>query len=186
MMKIFSLKRISFFILVLSGFGYAVLFLLPNIVAYENKTKHGPFYPRIIDGDTIANEQSIFRIVGIDTCEMGQPIKFREYNGPLDCGLYAKQVLTNFISNNNVVCFDEGIMSYGRWIARCFIETPSKTYTIDEDIGAFMIKSGWALPYHNEGFTSSRYTMEYLLALLARNGIHNGSYTNPAIWRVEN
>lgn len=159
----------------------ALTFVTPNFGSL-GATKHGPFTPRLIDGDTLTDGKTRFRLAGVDACEMGQPARFADFPNPLDCGAYATEFVRRFIGANDVICYDRGQRSYERLVARCYIDT-GKT-GVSEDIGAFAIRSGWAVPTDHAGFDFGlAYYMLFGEAKLRRNGMWNAEVENPTTWR---
>lgn len=164
-------------------FGFA-LFITPNFEAYSGGKKYGPFDVNMIDGDTLSDGIERFRLVGVDACEMGQPIDFAEEAETLDCGFYAKRFVENFIGADKVVCYDQGTRSYDRIVARCFRFSGQSTRSIDDDIGAFALRSGWAVSTdHAEGLFAFRYFYEELMAKASLRGTWNGQSMTPDEWR---
>ncbi|MFV1761493.1 thermonuclease family protein [Phaeobacter sp. A90a-4k] len=160
-----------------------MLFVTPNIERLSGGKAYGPFVPDVIDGDTLSNGTTRFRLVGVDACEMGQPIRFADHDGELNCGYYARAFVEKFIGNREVICFDQGARSYNRIVARCFVGTGWPT--MQTDIGAFAIYSGWAVPTdHGGDLFKLRYLLDYMSAKLARRGAWNGSSALPAVWRA--
>ena len=78
-------------------FGLAV-FVTPNFEAYAGTKAIGPFEASLIDGDTLSDGTVRYRLVGVDACEMGQPIDFSEEPETLDCGYYAMKFMEQFIA----------------------------------------------------------------------------------------
>lgn len=162
-----------------------LVFLTPNLERLTGGKAYGPFVPEIIDGDTLSNGSDRFRLVGVDACEMGQPITFPDHEGELNCGYYARAFVAEFIGNQEVMCFDQGARSHDRIVARCFVGTSWPT--MQTDIGGFAIYTGWAVPTEHAGdMFKLRYMMEYMTAKMARRGAWNGSSALPAVWRAAN
>lgn len=162
-----------------------LLFIAPNVEPLAGGQSYGPFVPNIIDGDTLGNGTERFRLVGVDSCEMGQPIKFPDQEGELNCGYFARAFVEEFIGGQKVTCYDQGARSYERIVARCFVGDgwPS----METDIGAFAIYSGWAVPTEHAGaLFHARYLMEYMIARAARRGTWNGLSVLPSVWRAAN
>lgn len=167
----------------LALFG-GLLYLAPNVERISGGKAYGPFVPSIIDGDTLGNGTERFRLVGVDACEMGQPISFLDQEGELNCGYFARAFVEEFIGKQKVVCYDQGARSYERIVARCFVGTSWPT--MQTDIGAFAIYSGWAVPTEHAGdLFKVRYLMEYMTAKMSRRGAWNGSSVLPEVWRAE-
>ncbi|MBQ4825673.1 thermonuclease family protein [Leisingera sp. HS039] len=151
-----------------------LLFIAPNVERMAGGKIYGPFVPNIIDGDTLGNGTERFRLVGVDSCEMGQPIRFPDQEGQLNCGYFARAFVEDFIGGQKVTCYDQGARSYERIVARCFVGVgwPS----MEADIGAFAIYSGWAVPTEHAGaLFKARYLMEYMMARTARRGAALGT-----------
>ncbi|WP_227272009.1 thermonuclease family protein [Roseobacter weihaiensis] len=158
------------------AFGVAGLYFAPNMSQAIGGQKFGPFIPVIIDGDTLSDGENRFRLVGVDACEMGQPITFDGYEQPLDCGFFAKSFVERFIQDYHVICHDQGSRSYGRIVARCFVNAGQDYTSIDNDIGAFAVMSGWAtVTDHATGLFAARYIYEETLAQVSGRGAWRGA-----------
>ena len=92
---------------------------------------------KVVDGDTIYLDGEKIRFTGIDTPELKQTcIK----NGTIDqCGLTAKKILIDKISNNSVECISEGKDQYKRTLAECFVN--------NESLSSYLVRSGYAFAY---------------------------------------
>ncbi len=158
--------------------------MTPNFEAYSGTTQHGPFQAKLIDADTLTDGENRYRLVGVDACEMGQPIEFAGEPNTLNCGYYAMRFVERFIADHQVVCYDQGSRSYGRIVARCFRYTDGTRRSIHDDIGAFVLRSGWAVSTdHAEGLFALRYYYEELMAKTSLRGAWNGTTMTPAEWR---
>ena len=167
-------------------FGLAV-FVTPNFEAYAGTKAIGPFEASLIDGDTLSDGTVRYRLVGVDACEMGQPIDFSEEPEKLDCGYYAMKFMEQFIADAPVICYDQGSRSYGRVVARCFRHSGTSRRSINDDIGAFALRSGWAVSTdHAEGMFAFRYFYEELIAKTSLGGAWNGTSMSPSEWRRVN
>ncbi|WP_120632590.1 thermonuclease family protein [Ruegeria sp. EL01] len=176
-----TLKAIGVCLTLMGG----LLYLAPNIEHLSGGKAYGPFVPRIIDGDTLVDGDIRFRLVGVDACEMGQPISFPDQEGELNCGYFARAFIEDFIAGQQIVCYDQGGRSYDRIVARCF--AGAGWPTMRTDIGGFAIYSGWAVPTKHAGdLFRARYLLEYMLAKLAWRGAWNGSSVHPEVWRAAN
>lgn len=163
---------------------FSLVFLTPSLAPFGTQ-KYGPFVPRIVDGDTISSGEQTFRIAGVDTCEKGQPAKFPGYAEPINCGEYASAFVSRFIGKSEVVCYDLGQRTYGRIVARCFLDEGWPT--LRNDIGAFALESGWALPTDHATISYAiAYQFKSFSARLKKNGFWNGEVENPASWRHRN
>ena len=92
---------------------------------------------RVVDGDTINLNGEKIRFTGIDTPELKQTcIK----EGVIDpCGLTAKKILIDKISDNEVECTSEGKDRYKRTLAECFVN--------NESLSSYLVRSGYAFAY---------------------------------------
>ena len=92
---------------------------------------------RVVDGDTINLNGEKIRFTGIDTPELKQTcIK----EGVIDpCGLTAKKILIDKISDNEVECTSEGKDRYKRTLAECFVNNVS--------LSSYLVRSGYAFAY---------------------------------------
>ena len=92
---------------------------------------------RVVDGDTIHLNGEKIRFTGIDTPELKQTcIK----EGVIDpCGLTAKKILIDKISDNEVECNSEGKDRYKRTLAECFVN--------NESLSSYLVRSGYAFAY---------------------------------------
>ena len=92
---------------------------------------------RVVDGDTIYLNGEKIRFTGIDTPELKQTcIKEGAIN---PCGVTAKEILVEKISDNKVVCISEGKDQYKRTLAECFVN--------DESLSSYLVRSGYAFAY---------------------------------------
>ena len=92
---------------------------------------------KITDGDTIKINGEKIRFSGIDTPELKQTCIKEGVNN--SCGLKAKQILIDKISDNNIICTKEGKDQYKRTLAECFIN--------DESLSSYLVRSGYAFAY---------------------------------------
>ena len=92
---------------------------------------------RVVDGDTIHLNGEKIRFTGIDTPELKQNcIKEGAIN---PCGVTAKEILIEKISNNKVECISEGKDQYKRTLAECFVN--------NESLSSYLVRSGYAFAY---------------------------------------
>ena len=92
---------------------------------------------KITDGDTIKINGEKIRFSGIDTPELKQTCIKEGVNN--SCGLKAKQILIDKISDNNIICTKEGKDQYKRTLAECFVN--------DESLSSYLVRSGYAFAY---------------------------------------
>jgi len=91
----------------------------------------------VVDGDTIHLNGEKIRFTGIDTPELKQTcIKqgVKDY-----CGVTAKKILIDKISNKTVECISEGKDQYKRTLAECFVN--------NESLSSHLVRSGYAFAY---------------------------------------
>ena len=92
---------------------------------------------KVVDGDTIHLNGEKIRFTGIDTPELKQTcIKqgVKDY-----CGVTAKKILIDKISNKTVECISEGKDQYKRTLAECFVN--------NESLSSHLVRSGYAFAY---------------------------------------
>ena len=92
---------------------------------------------RVVDGDTIHLNGEKIRFTGIDTPELKQTCINQ---GIIDqCGVTAKEILIDKISDNEVECVSEGKDQYKRTLAECFVN--------NESLSSYLVRSGYAFAY---------------------------------------
>ena len=144
----------------------ALLIFMPSLAFAE------PF--RVIDGDTLARGNERIRLYGIDAPELGQTCRKPSGEEWL-CGAAAKMALEVLIGiGNEVHCEIWARDRYGRSVATCGTEQRP-------DLGADMVRHGWALAYR-------RYSQDYVgdeaVARVARDGIWASHFERPWDWRA--
>jgi len=92
---------------------------------------------RVVDGDTIHLNGVKIRFTGIDTPELKQTCTKDEVINP--CGVIAKKILIEKISDNKVECISEGKDQYKRTLAECFVN--------GESLSSYLVRSGYAFAY---------------------------------------
>ena len=92
---------------------------------------------RVVDGDTIHLNGEKIRFTGIDTPELKQTCINQGIKDP--CGVTAKEILIEKISDNNVECISEGKDQYKRILAECFVN--------NESLSSYLVRSGYAFAY---------------------------------------
>ena len=115
-------------ILVISVF-LLIFFLIFNQVKSQDL--------RVVDGDTIHLNGEKIRFTGIDTPELKQTCTKEEVINP--CGVIAKKILIEKISDNKVECISEGKDQYKRTLAECFVN--------GESLSSYLVRSGYAFAY---------------------------------------
>ena len=92
---------------------------------------------RVVDGDTIHLNGKKIRFTGIDTPELKQTCINQGIIDP--CGVTAKEILIDKISDNEVECISEGKDQYKRILAECFVN--------NESLSSYLVRSGYAFAY---------------------------------------
>lgn len=124
---------------------------------------------RVVDGDTIDIGPKRIRLWGIDApegkqqCEVGG----KQYL----CGIEATNQLVTFIKTQDVECLSKTLDRYKRIVAICRIGKL--------DLGAEMVRAGWALAFVRY---SSDYVAQESEARLAMRGLWAGTFQPP--WEV--
>ena len=126
----------------------------------------------IWDADSLRAGALRLRLHGIDAPELKQPC-FNKANQPYDCGKMARDFLRSVIETGaQIECQHLDTDRYYRLIVRCFHH--------GQDIAAQLVRAGWALAYR-------RYAKDYIVAekqaAEAGQGIWQGNFTRPEIWR---
>lgn len=145
----------------------ALFFLLPMAPAFAQDISGKA---RVVDGDTIYVGSTKIRLHGIDAPEAKQYCthKGKKWN----CGQEATFALAYMVSPHWLECKERDRDRYGRIVAVCF--------TGPYDVGAKMVRQGWALAYR-------RYSMDYvdeeIAAKRAKVGMWKGEFVKPWKWR---
>ena len=92
---------------------------------------------KVIDGDTIHLNGEKIRFTGIDTPELKQTCN--KDNKIIPCGIEARKLLIDKISDNNVKCKREGKDQYKRTLAECFVNNLS--------LSSYLVRKGYAFAY---------------------------------------
>ena len=92
---------------------------------------------KVIDGDTIHLNGEKIRFTGIDTPELKQTCN--KDNKIILCGIEARKLLIDKISDNNVKCKREGKDQYKRTLAECFVNNLS--------LSSYLVRKGYAFAY---------------------------------------
>ena len=92
---------------------------------------------KVVDGDTIHLNGEKIRFTGIDTPELKQTCIKQGIED--NCGITAKKILIDKISNNSVECISEGKDQYKRTLAECFVN--------NESLSSYLVRSGYAFAY---------------------------------------
>lgn len=131
---------------------------------------------RVIDGDTLALGDVHMRLAYIDAPEIRQNCT-DGVGVDYACGLSAKTALSDIINDRPVTCHTIGFDRYHRHIAVCHTRTV-------RDIGAEMVRRGWAVDYrdYDKGCTYCEIEAE---AQKTGKGMWDGRFEMPWQWRVD-
>ena len=143
-----------------------IFFLTTYLDLNSNKVK-------VIDGDTIYLNKEKIRFSGIDTPEIKQ-ICNRD-DEVIECGIQAKKLLINKISNNKVKCVKEGVDRYKRILAECFVNNQS--------LSKYLVREGYAFAYR-------KYSLKFIedenYAKKNKNGMWGMTFEYPWDYRKKN
>ena len=123
---------------------------------------------QVVDGDTVRIAGAVIRLKGLDAPEMQQTCS--RGGETYRCGEAARGALVRLASDGIMRCRIEGKDKYRRALGRCFVH--------DEDVGARLVQSGWAVGYGG-------YRLEEVRAQADKAGLWSGSFQKPADWRRE-
>ena len=129
---------------------------------------------QVLDGDTLRISGEKVRFVQMDAPETKQQCK--DANGDIyPCGRVATMRLRERIGSAKIRCVEEGKSRdrYDRILGRCFFPN-------GDDIGAWMVREGWALAYRRYG---TDYIDEEEMAREEKRGMWNGRFVPPWEWR---
>lgn len=143
--------------------------MLPSAAA---EALNGPV--RVVDGDTIIVQGHRVRLWGIDAPELRQLCR-TWYWRPYHCGRDAAVVLARLTRGRIVECQPRGREEHRRTVATCATDAG--------DIGAEMVRRGWALDFFR--YSAGRYRTEQEAAYRERQGLWAGRFKPPAEWRRE-
>jgi len=124
----------------------------------------------VTDGDSLQIGATRIRLFGIDAPEGRQPC--RRNGGAWRCGEEAAVKLRALVGDVSLRCAEQDIDDYGRTVAVC--------HNGSTDIGAEMVRSGFALAYR---YYSRDYVDEEDEARAAKRGVWAGEFTPPWDWR---
>ena len=124
--------------------------------------------PRIVDGDSLVLRDRRLRLVGLDAPELAQTCT--KNGNEVPCGEMARDRLRQIVGSRAVLCETEGRDRYSRLLATC--------YAGDKDIGAEIVRSGWAV-------ADGDYAWAEAQARAESAGIWSMQFTEPSAWRAE-
>jgi len=144
--------------------------LLISLITYSHANAQNV---QITDGDTIKINGEKIRFSGIDTPEIKQTcIK----NGIINpCGVTAKKILIDKISNNEVICISEGKDQYKRTLAECFVG--------DLSLSRYLVREGYAFAYRKY---SNKFVKDEEFAKENNKGMWSMSFEYPWEYRKKN
>jgi len=160
-------------IMVLSLVGF---FAVTNTVfCAESSSSKMLTITKITDGDSLRAGDIRIRIHGIDAPEMRQ-ICHDKQGDAYHCGVTARDYLASALGDKAVLrCEHLDTDRYQRFVMRC--------YHRGIDIGAGMVRAGWAVAYR-------RYAKDYISdeaeARAAKRGLWSGKFQKPEEWRKLN
>jgi len=128
---------------------------------------------RVVDGDTIHLNGEKIRFSGIDTPELKQTCIKEGVTNP--CGVTAKEMLIEKISDNKVECSSEGKDRYKRTLAECFVN--------GESLSTYLVRSGYAFAYRRY---SKKYIPDEDYAKANQIGMWNMKFQYPWDYRRKN
>ena len=128
---------------------------------------------KITDGDTIKINGEKIRFSGIDTPELKQTcIK----NGVKNlCGIKAKEILIDKISNKKVSCIRDGKDQFKRTLAECFVN--------NESLSRYLVRSGYAFAYRKY---SKKFIKDEDYARMKKIGMWSMEFEYPWDYRKNN
>jgi endonuclease YncB( thermonuclease family) len=133
----------------------------------------------VIDADTLEIGDVQVRLSGIDAPELGQRCStsgdvLARDSATYPCGEQAAAALANRIGDDPIACETPAPAGAEIVMARCRLN--------DEDLGAWLVHSGWARAYPR---SVSPYLMEEQEAQAGLAGIWRGDFLDPWDWRQQ-
>lgn len=125
---------------------------------------------QVQDGDSLILAGQRLRLDAVDAPELGQWCDGPQGRWP--CGRAAAEALAGLLEGREIACRDHGTDRYGRTLAQCWLG--------GQDIGAWLVRQGWAVAYVR---VSDRYLPEEAEARAARRGLWAGRFETPEEWR---
>lgn len=134
----------------------------------------GPVRPGVVDGDTFTLGPDRIRLWGVDAPEgrqMCRDGRGRDYR----CGDIAREQLKALIGDRRVECRQRDHDQYGRSVSQCWAG--------GVDLGAAMVRAGWAVEYRN--FSRGTYAAAEAQAKAAKRGLWAGTFEPPSAYRAD-
>ncbi len=144
-----------------------ILALAPAALAAQEVS--GP--ARVVDGDTLDLTGLAVRLLGIDAPEHAQTC--RRANQNWACGKDAAAKLATLTAGKTVRCEQQSTDSYGRIVARCFVD--------GRDLGQDLVDAGLAVALPD---FSDRYIAAEARARTGHVGIWDSEFERPSDYRV--
>ncbi len=157
---------------------WAVLIGLIGLWAFSDRI----FPPEVIaasvakvrDGDTLVIDGKTFRLYGMDAPEYRQTCKDAK-GADWPCGKAARSQLEAYVLPGSIICEPKAEDRYNRKVAKCASATVP-------DLAEAMVQAGLAISPAERG--SAAYGDAEDSAKSAKRGIWQGSFDNPADYRV--
>ena len=151
-----------------------LLLLMPGMVLAEARGRAA-----VIDGDTLDVSGTEVRLSGIDAPELDQRCStsgdvLNENSDTYPCGMEAAAALADRIGDDPVICDEPASGNQKPVVAVCWLN--------DEDLGAWLVRSGWARAYPH---SISPYILVEKEAQAALRGIWRGDFLDPWDWRKQ-
>ncbi|BCP53475.1 succinoglycan biosynthesis protein [Kaistia sp. 32K] len=125
------------------------------------------------DGDSLAFGGKEFRLAGIDAPELHQTCEDAA-GKPWRCGEAARKALRELVAQGELSCSPRANDRYGRAVATCRVKDVG-------DIGEVLVRQGLAINFAGRG--EGDYAAPESAARLARRGLWQGRFIDPAEWR---
>ena len=127
---------------------------------------------KVVDGDTIKYNKTSMRMAYIDTFEKEQECSC---DGEIiKCGIYVKNILSDFIKDKEIDCETIGKDKYGRLISECYANGYS--------ISRYLLENGYAYLYKK-----NKYSKYFKDAFNNKKGLFSCEYfEHPYIYRKRN
>ena len=152
---------------------FTILAVLSFYFEHANSAEEiisSPILPvKVVDGDSLEIGPHRIRLMGIDAPEYSQYCKDNQQQ-KYPCGKDSLDYLQKLIANNQVRCTVHQKDKYNRDLCTCYVN--------NSNINAEMVRSGHAIVY-----LDSQYTAEQTEAKHSKNGIWNGRFIHPRLFR---